>query len=84
MVKLSIQLSNLQHIWSVRFVQFFKDQLEKSHHVLGLQLAWLIGRHTKGTTGSDSRLMALLQEAVARGKEVTVVVELKARFDASP
>lgn len=32
-------------------------------------------------TGSDSRLMELLQEAVTRGKEVTVVVELKARFD---
>ena len=32
-------------------------------------------------TGSDSRLMDLLREAVRRGKEVTVVVELKARFD---
>ena len=32
-------------------------------------------------TGSDSELMILLREAVRRGKEVTVVVELKARFD---
>lgn len=32
-------------------------------------------------TGADSALMELLLEAVRRGKEVTVVVELKARFD---
>ena len=32
-------------------------------------------------TGSDTELMDLLREAVRRGKEVTVVVELKARFD---
>ena len=32
-------------------------------------------------TGADSSLMDLLREAVRRGKEVTVVVELKARFD---
>ena len=32
-------------------------------------------------TGPDSTLMDLLREAVRRGKEVTVVVELKARFD---
>jgi polyphosphate kinase len=32
-------------------------------------------------TGSDTRLMDLLREAVRLGKEVTVVVELKARFD---
>lgn len=32
-------------------------------------------------TGADSALMLLLREAVRRGKEVTVVVELKARFD---
>lgn len=32
-------------------------------------------------TGADSVLMDLLREAVQRGKEVTVVVELKARFD---
>jgi polyphosphate kinase len=32
-------------------------------------------------TGSNSELMDLLREAVRVGKEVTVVVELKARFD---
>lgn len=32
-------------------------------------------------TGSKSELMDLLREAVRRGKEVTAVVELKARFD---
>ena len=32
-------------------------------------------------TGSDTELMDLLRETVRRGKEVTVVVELKARFD---
>ena len=32
-------------------------------------------------TGTDSELMLLLREGVRRGKEVTVVVELKARFD---
>ena len=32
-------------------------------------------------TGSESPLMDLLMEAVRRGKEVTCVVELKARFD---
>ena len=32
-------------------------------------------------TGSDAQLMDLLREAVRRGKEVTVGVELKARFD---
>ncbi|MES2978642.1 MAG: polyphosphate kinase 1 [Pseudomonadota bacterium] len=32
-------------------------------------------------TGSDSELMSLLRQAVINGKEVTVVLELKARFD---
>ena len=32
-------------------------------------------------TGADRRMLTLLQEAVRRGKEVLVVVELKARFD---
>ncbi|MBT0570835.1 polyphosphate kinase 1 [Curvibacter sp. CHRR-16] len=38
-------------------------------------------RQTIYRTGADSELMQLLREAVRRGKEVTVVVELKARFD---
>ena len=32
-------------------------------------------------TGTDSSMMDLLREGVRKGKEVTVVVELKARFD---
>jgi polyphosphate kinase len=32
-------------------------------------------------TGTDSEMMALLREGVRQGKEVMVVVELKARFD---
>ena len=32
-------------------------------------------------TGADSEMMELLRQAVRQGKEVTVVVELKARFD---
>jgi polyphosphate kinase len=32
-------------------------------------------------TGNDPQLIELLREAVSRGKEVTAVVELKARFD---
>ncbi len=38
-------------------------------------------RQTIYRTGTDSELMGLLREAVRRGKEVMVVVELKARFD---
>ena len=38
-------------------------------------------RQTIYRTGASSELMELLREAVRRGKEVTVVLELKARFD---
>jgi polyphosphate kinase len=38
-------------------------------------------RQTIYRTGSDMRIFNLLQEAVKRGKEVLVVVEIKARFD---
>lgn len=38
-------------------------------------------RQTIYRTGANSELMDLLREAVRRGKEVMVVVELKARFD---
>lgn len=38
-------------------------------------------RQTIYRTGSDARILNLLQEAVRRGKDVLVVVELKARFD---
>lgn len=38
-------------------------------------------RQTIYRTGADPRMLKLLQEAVRRGKEVLVVVELKARFD---
>jgi polyphosphate kinase len=38
-------------------------------------------RQTIYRTGTHSELMDLLREAVRRGKEVMVVVELKARFD---
>lgn len=38
-------------------------------------------RQTIYRTAEDSEMMALLLEAVRKGKEVTVVVEIKARFD---
>jgi polyphosphate kinase len=41
----------------------------------------LIIKQTIYRTGSNSELMELLRQAVAHGKEVTVVLELKARFD---
>ena len=38
-------------------------------------------KQTVYRAGAHSELIALLKEAVRRGKEVTVVVEIKARFD---
>lgn len=43
--------------------------------------AVLVIKQTIYRTGADSEMMALLKEAVRRGKEVMAVVELKARFD---
>lgn len=41
----------------------------------------LVIKQTIYRTGANSELMELLREAVSQGKEVTVIVELKARFD---
>lgn len=50
------------------------EEAVKDEHVLAIRM-------TIYRTGADLRMLRLLQEAVRRGKEVLVVVELKARFD---
>lgn len=50
------------------------EEAVKDEHVLAIRM-------TIYRTGADPRMLRLLQDAVRRGKEVLVVVELKARFD---
>ncbi len=50
------------------------EEAVADEHVLAIRM-------TIYRTGADPRMLRLLQTAVARGKEVLVVVELKARFD---
>ena len=54
-------------------IQFLEEAVNDPHVLAIYQTIY--------RTGSDTRMLKLLQEAVRRGKEVVVVVEIKARFD---
>jgi polyphosphate kinase len=59
---------------SFRPVIHFVDQAAKDPDVVAI-------KQTVYRTGADSELMRILIDAARRGKEITVVVELMARFD---
>jgi polyphosphate kinase len=59
---------------SFRPVIHFIDQAAKDPDVVAI-------KQTVYRTGADSELMRILVDAARRGKEITVVVELMARFD---
>jgi len=63
-----------QPFQSFRPVISFVDQAAKDPDVVAI-------KQTVYRTGADSELMQILVDAARRGKEITVVVELLARFD---